>query len=523
MTQSVKTQSAEIYTQFLQANQLSLTPKVQSRLTQLIEETNWDAPQSSLDCNNVAVVALIEADQCEDLSMRTLYLETALELLNDLTSDHPLCVAHLALIHSLIGDSDTATELAFPAFINILQAADLVNEPSGLIYLPIASLASTRDRSSKLDQILQVESADTQALMLLCEALERSQLVFYNASGLRFLTLAAQLFPRSAFTQLQLGISSLSNQRSEGLLYLHQARRLDPNNALILQSLYLAYRDLRQLETANFWRYAAQSVSKKEPDLIQWKWSEGTIEDSITYVPFEGKLLAVEATFRSIVTRVLIAEGDWFEKEMEFWRNSIQSGMTVIDVGANVGIYTFSAAQQVGKAGKVLAVEPFSGCVRCLQETCQINQLSQVKVCAGAASDRSGTVRLALHSASEMNEVIFDQIESKGKVEEVSCFTLDSLIESEKLDRVDFLKIDAEGHEVQVLLGSDRILSEFAPVILYENIAGSKGSNIPVAELLISKGYQLFRYQPFLQNLVPIVALKDFHGLNVIALPASKC
>jgi FkbM family methyltransferase len=517
------TQSAGIYAQFLQTNQLSLTPEVQSQLTQLIEATNWNDPQSALDCSNVAVIALIEADQCKDLSIRTLYLETALELLNDRVSDHPLCVAHLVLIHSLIGDSETAMRMAFPAFINILQGADLVDEPAGLIYLPIDPLASTRDRASKLEQILQTENAYTQALMVLCDVMRRSQLVFYNALGLRFLTLAAQFFPQSAFTYLQLGISSLSNQQAEGLLYLHRARQIDPTNTLILQSLYLVYRDLKQLEAASFWLYAAQSVSKKGSDSIDWKWSEGTIDDPITYTLFEGKLIAVEATFRSIVTRVLIAEGDWFEKEMEFWRNSIQAGMTVIDVGANVGLYTFSAAQQVGKAGKVLAVEPFSGCVRCLQETCQLNQLSQVKICAGAASDCSGTVRLALHSASEMNEVIFDNVEAKGKVEEVSCFTLDSLIASETLDRVDFLKIDAEGHEVQVLLGSDRILSEFAPVILYENIAGSKGSNLPVAELLISKGYQLFHYQPFLQNLVPIVSLDAFHGLNVIALPASKC
>ncbi|KAM3097170.1 FkbM family methyltransferase [Phormidesmis sp. 146-12] len=515
------TQSAKIYAHFLQTNQVSLTLDVQFRLTQLLETTNWDDPQSALDCSNVAVTALIEADQCSDLSRRTFYLETALNLLNDRVSDHPLCVAHLALIQSLIGNADAAMELAFPAFINLLQAADLIDEPSGLIYLPIAPLASTRDRASKLEQILHLENAYGQALMVLCEVMGRSQLVFYNTLGLRFLTLTAQLFPQSAFTYLQLGISSLSNQQVEGLLYLHRARQIDPTNALILQSLYLVYRDLKQLETAKFWLCAAQNVAQKEPDSISWNWSKGAIDDPITYTLFEGELIAIEATFRSIVTRVLIAEGDWFEKEMEFWRNSIQAGMTVIDVGANVGLYTFSAARRVGKTGKVLAVEPFSGCVRCLQETCQINQFSQVKICAGAASDRTGKANLLIKSASEMNELT---ISAEGKnAESVDCFTLDSLIQSEQLDRVDFLKIDAEGHEVQVLLGSDRLLSEFAPVILYENIAGSKGSNLPVAELLISKGYQLFRYQPFLQNLVPIATLEALHGLNIIALPATKC
>jgi ribosomal protein L11 methylase PrmA len=62
---------------------------------------------------------------------------------------------------------------------------------------------------------------------------------------------------------------------------------------------------------------------------------------------------------RSIVTSVLIAEGDWFEKEMEFWRNWVKPGMTVIDVGANVGVYTFSAAVKVGSEGCVLAVDLF--------------------------------------------------------------------------------------------------------------------------------------------------------------------
>ena len=94
------------------------------------------------------------------------------------------------------------------------------------------------------------------------------------------------------------------------------------------------------------------------------------------------------------------------------------------------------------------------------------------------------------------------------------------MIETYQLDRIDYLKIDAEGHEVPVLQGSDRILGEFRPVILYENIAGSQGSNLPVAELLISKGYDLFTYQPFLQQLIPVLELPALQGsLNVIAVP----
>ena len=91
------------------------------------------------------------------------------------------------------------------------------------------------------------------------------------------------------------------------------------------------------------------------------------------------------------------------------------------------------------------------------------------------------------------------------------------------MSRVDFLKIDAEGHELQVLKGSDRLLREFAPVILYENIAGSQGSNLSVANFLRSVGYQLFCYKPYLQKLIPVDVNRDFQSsLNIIALPQSN-
>ena len=197
--------------------------------------------------------------------------------------------------------------------------------------------------------------------------------------------------------------------------------------------------------------------------------------------------------------------------------------MTIIDVGANAGVYAFSAAKRVGATGRVLAIEPFSACVNYLNQTCRVNQFDWVNVCAGAASDRNGTAKLSLSSASELNELISEeegQTRDASSFEEVECFTLDSLIEQYAVSRVDFLKIDAEGHELQVLKGSDRILTEFAPIILYENIAGHQGSNLPVADYLRSIGYKLFRYQPYLQKLILVDVNADFQGsLNIIALP----
>lgn len=515
------------YLQYVQ-KAASLNNETLERVNSTLKATDWDAPSSSYEWNNLAVLTLIEAEQCNDLEMRSIYLETAFEALkNGIEIDnHPLCIAHLALAHSLIGETQEATSMAFSAFVNMLQLAYSSTDISlGLIYLPTNRHIPVDKSPNVLKLILQAKNIYQQSLCLLSEVLCHSQLVFYNSSGLRLLNLNAHLLSQSANTNLKLGISNFMCNQLEGILHLHKAREIEPSYANAIQSLYLVYRDIGQLEMANYWLKIAQEFAQQYPNSQEWQWAKLGLDSTFTYVSFENSLtMAVEPSFRSIVTGVLIAEGDWFEKEMEFWRNWLEPGMTVIDVGANVGVYTFSAALQVGLQGKVIAIEPFSGCVNCLEETCRINQLSQVKVCRGAASDISGTVRLSLHAASELNEIVDAENNMQpGTFEEVSCFTLDSLVVQENLSQVDFLKIDAEGHELKVLEGCSQILNDFKPVIMYENIAASQGSNLPVAEFLIRNGYELFKYKPYVRVLIPLTTLEEVHGnLNIIALPKSN-
>lgn len=522
----------DVYLQYIKKLLPSINADALSKISVILSHTSWDNPDCSDDWNNLAVVALSEAEQCIDnLVLRSVYLEMAFEALNNgLNIDrHPLCAAHLALVHSMVGENQKAIEIALNTFINTLQPAYTNSNDfsHSLIYI-FGHKKNFSDNDRKcFEQFFLAENSYEKVVILLIEIICRSQLVFYTAVSRRFLHLASQILPNSVDVGLKLGISSLMSGELEGVLYLHQSRKLAPNYAPILQSLYLAYRDLNQIEVSDYWQEVSRKFYQPNSPSSEWHWTQLPSNSLFTYVPFEGNLImAVEPSLRSIATSVLIAEQDWFEKEMEFWRNSIKPGMTIIDVGANVGVYTFSAALKVGSEGRVLAVEPFSGCIRCLQETCRINQLSWVNVCAGAASDRNGTVKLLLHSANELNQVISsDAAEnmSSESFEEATCFTLDSLIEQENIERVDFLKIDAEGHEMAVLTGSQRLLTEFSPIILYENIAGSQGSNIEVAQYLTNKGYELFHYQSYTQKLIEVDSVKDFQEqLNFIAFPPHK-
>ncbi|BAQ61060.1 methyltransferase [Geminocystis sp. NIES-3708] len=491
------------------------------------QQTDWENPSTTIELNNFAVIQIIEARKTEDIGLRQFYLELAIEALETALNqeNHPLCVAHLGIIKSLTGEVHTAHQIEFSRLLDILP---IIFEPqensvSGLVYLPINNRNKAKNKES-LKNIISLDNGYLQAFYLLIADCEQSQMVFYNSGGLRLLNLANNIIPNSVNIKLNLGISNLSNRQPEGLLYLHQARQLQPTNSNIIQALYLAYRDLNNVNLTNYYYEYGKKIYQDNPQHLQWMWTNLPLDNPFTYVNFDGNLfLAVEASFRSIVTSVILAQEDWFESEMEMWREEIKPEMVIIDVGANVGVYTFSAAQKVGKNGKVIAVEPFSGCVECLEETRKINQLNWVNICAGAAGEENKIVKLSLHQASELNEIIKDDSSPEGNYQEVECFTLDSLVEKYQLSTVDWLKLDAEGNEIEVLKGSSYILSEFKPKILYENIAGSQGSNIPVAEFLLSIGYELFYYQPFLKQLIPLQSLEELSGkLNIIAQHQNK-
>jgi FkbM family methyltransferase len=514
---------ADTYRQYIQNLDPPLSLEALQQIDSILDATNWEEPETPIDLNNVAVVSLIEAEQASELSIRASYVELAIAALESGASEHPLCLAHLALAQWLIGERQHAIDLAFSGIVNLLQPSPTqgYDVQPGLVFTPNIQQPFTLHYLTEFPSILSAENGREQALQLLSAVLYRSPLVFYNSFGLRLLVLAHQFLPTSVAALVRLGISSLCNHQSEGLIYLHQAQQQQPKCGSAVQALYLAYRDLGQLEKAAYWLDYAHSVHQQQDDAAEWQWAKLPVESDSTYIPFANTLLlSAEPSFRSIVTSQLIATGDWFEAEMEWWRQWLKPGMTVIDVGANVGVYTFSAALQVGSEGRVLAVEPFSQCVRHLHETCQLNQLSWVKVCSGAASDRNGQIRFSIHTASELNEVIPDDAEvvPTSSYTEVPCFTLDSLVEQEHLTRVDIMKLDAEGHEISVLKGCSQILTNYKPMILYENIAAAQHDNLAVAEFLQDQGYQLYHYRPYVRELIPIVSNQDLHGkLNIIA------
>ncbi len=138
-------------------------------------------------------------------------------------------------------------------------------------------------------------------------------------------------------------------------------------------------------------------------------------------------------------------------------------GMTVVDVGANLGYFSLLASKLVGPVGRVVALEPNSENCRLLLSSLRLSGISNVELLPVAADVAPGWAYYATHVGSNGGLVDDGDLLSRfGTV--VPTFRLDDLVEG----KVDFLKMDVEGAEGRVVLGATRIIESDRPIITTE-------------------------------------------------------
>lgn len=129
-------------------------------------------------------------------------------------------------------------------------------------------------------------------------------------------------------------------------------------------------------------------------------------------------------------------------------------GDIVVDAGANIGVFTVLAAKSVGGDGEVIAIEPEKKNLENLSKNIKINGLGNVVVVPKGLLDRGGRKRLYLASSSGGHSLVHDL----DKTEEIEVDTLDNILEGLGVSKVDFLKMDIEGAEIQALDGMKKTL-----------------------------------------------------------------
>jgi FkbM family methyltransferase len=148
----------------------------------------------------------------------------------------------------------------------------------------------------------------------------------------------------------------------------------------------------------------------------------------------------------------------------------IKRGHTVVDIGANQGEYSLWSARMVGEKGKVYAFEPLSTIFGSLRENIALNPKYQgtiVPIQLGL-SDKQG--KLKLYSSNLSNEGVNTLYKEEDSVylEEIALSTLDEEWKKLGMPKLDAIKIDVEGAELPVLLGAEKTIAKFSPVLFIE-------------------------------------------------------
>jgi FkbM family methyltransferase len=163
--------------------------------------------------------------------------------------------------------------------------------------------------------------------------------------------------------------------------------------------------------------------------------------------------------------------------------------MVVVDIGANIGYYTLLAAKLIGSVGKVIAFEPSSDNCALLQQSLQVNGLTNVVLMPYAVADLDGTVSYGMDDSNGRIAV-----DLRTDLTPVPAVTLDRVLAGEP--RIDFIKMDIEGAEGRALRGMQQLLRTHRPIVCTEFSPDSLPTTSGLApeeylDLWRALGYQL--------------------------------
>lgn len=196
----------------------------------------------------------------------------------------------------------------------------------------------------------------------------------------------------------------------------------------------------------------------------------------------------IQTDLRRWIHRRAIMRGRFVTHEPEFalLKHWVRPGDVCVDIGANVGHYTLRLSELVGRGGRVLAIEPIPETVCLLASNVALAPHPNITILNVAASDRACIASMTIpRFASGLNNYYEAHITTESDGPSVIVLPLDGVVPEAK---VSLIKVDAEGHDLQVLSGLSRIISTNRPVIIIEDRTDA------ILDLLAPMGYRRLEF-----------------------------
>ena len=212
--------------------------------------------------------------------------------------------------------------------------------------------------------------------------------------------------------------------------------------------------------------------------------------------------------------------GEFSEDEVSVFRQFLRPGMTVVEVGANIGSHTVPIAQFVGPSGRVIAFEPQRITFQTLCANLALNRIENVRAYWAALGKEKGDIAVPPLATDAIQNFGGYSLEKARVGEQVRLATLDEF----DLSHCHLLKIDVEGMEADVLRGGVETIRRHSPLIYLENDRREKS---PVLiGTLFELGYRCYWHLPVCVSEANFRNEKEdiprVYSVNMICLPRTS-
>lgn len=163
----------------------------------------------------------------------------------------------------------------------------------------------------------------------------------------------------------------------------------------------------------------------------------------------------------------------------------------VVDIGAHIGMFAIYAAHKA-KNGKVISFEPFIKNYELLESNAKINNLKNLKTQNVAVGKKNGQQRLYLSPDNNTGgHSLYLKTENNDSFVDIPTISYNSMIENYKLDKIDYLKLDCEGAEYDILFNASKQAISKIEKIVMECHPHKDNTKEKMIEFLKDSGFEL--------------------------------
>lgn len=185
----------------------------------------------------------------------------------------------------------------------------------------------------------------------------------------------------------------------------------------------------------------------------------------------------------------MVAEA--FEFPLQSYFGAIKEGIFV-DIGANIGKYTIKVGRQMGNKGRVISIEAEPENFEVLKRNIELNKLVNVSAINAACWNEEGELDLytAPSSKTSGSHSVKEKISPHSV--KVKSVKLDNILDSMGIKKVNFIKIDVEGAEVEVLEGAEKIIAKSDSVRILFEVSGEE--NLGKCQEILKRHKMVIKY-----------------------------